>query len=245
MTDEHDHHDDRDGLRALLRAADPVRALPPLTDAERTRSLEAAMTEHDPHRTPDGHATREAGTRHRHPLAWVVAAAAVLVVAGVGWAGVRALSGPEEVAGTTAGAPTSTTPTTDPDATTDAPPDAPTDAPTDVVRLALPDADAAGARCMVPDVGVLQNQDLAFEGTLVEATDEALTFSVGTWFRGGDAATVEVDPVDDRLRRLLLAPEFTEGSSYLVSASGGSVTLCGFSGEADPRRRALYDRAFS
>lgn len=238
-----DTHDDHDGLRALLRAADPVRALPPLTDAERTRSLEAAMTEHDPHRTPDGYATREAGTRHRHPLAWVVAAAAVLVVTGVGWAGLRALSGPEEVAGTAAGAPSSpaATGTADPDATDDAT----NDGPAEVVRLAMPDADAAGARCMVPDVRVLQNQDLAFEGTLVEVTDEVLTFTVGTWFRGGDAATVEVDPVDDRLGRLLLAPEFTEGRSHLVSASGGSVTLCGFSGEADPRRRALYDRAFS
>lgn len=231
MTDE--------DLRALLRAADPARALPPLTDTERTRALEAAMTEHDPHRTPDGYATREAGTRHRHPLTWVVAAAAVLVVAGVGWAGVRALGGPEEVAGSEAGAPTSTAPTADPDPTTDVP------GPTgEAVRLTVPDT-GLGARCMVPDARVLQNQDLAFEGTLTESTDAGLVFEVGTWFRGGEAATVEVDPVDDRLRQLLLAPEFTEGDTYLVSASGGSVTLCGFSGEADPGLRALYDRAFS
>ncbi|VXA94272.1 hypothetical protein [Nocardioides sp. AX2bis] len=238
MTDDHDHDDDHDDLRALLRAADPGRALPPLTDTDRTRALEAAMTEHDPDRTPDGYATREAGTRHRNPLTWVVAAAAVLVVAGVGWAGVRSLSGPERVAGTEAGAPTSTAPTADPDPTTDAP------GPTgETVRLGVPDA--LGARCMVPDARVLQNQDLAFEGTVTEAGDAGLTFEVDTWFRGGEATSVEVDPVDDRLRRLLLAPEFVEGDTYLVSASGGSVTLCGFSGEADPRLRALYDRAFS
>ncbi len=233
--------DDADDLRALLRSADPARALAPRTDTERDRALEAAMTGHDPHRTRHGYATREAGTRRRHPLTWVVAAAAaVVVLAAVAWAGAQVVGGPGDVVGPTATAPTSTAPTAGPDQTTDG------SAPTgDVVRLGVPDSGAVAARCMVPDAQVLQNQDVAFEGVLAEATDEGLTFEVGTWFRGGGAPTVEVDPVDDRLRQLLLAPDFTEGTAYLVSGSRGTVTLCGFSGKADPPLRALYERAFS
>lgn len=238
----------QDDLRAQLRAADPARSLPPLTDAGRARALEDAMSpqdEPDAHRTPDGYATREAGTRHRHPLTWVVAAAAVLVIAGVLWVGLRVVGGPDDLAGTDASAPTSTAPTADPDPTTDEAGPLPEGDVDDVTRLALPSAGVAPARCMVPNARVLDNQDLAFEGTATDVGGERVTFEVDRWYRGGDTATVVVEAVDPGLQRLLQAPDFTEGTTYLVSASDGLMTLCGFSDESDARLRALYEQAFA
>lgn len=237
-----------DDLRALLRAADHARALPLLTDTERARVLEDAM-DHDHDRaegprTPDGYATREEGTRHRNPLNWVVAAAAALVIGGVAWAGLHLADG--DPAGPTATAPGSTAPTADPSPTTYEPGPSPDGAAPGgpATRLGLPDASAVTARCMVPSAQVLTDQEVAFEGTVAEMTEETVTFEVGEWFRGGDSATVEVEAVEEALQQVIVAPDFVEGRRYLVSASGGLVTLCGFSEEADPQLRALYDRAF-
>lgn len=240
-----DETGDRDDLRALLRAADPGRALPPLTDTERARALEDAMDpehHHEPTetlRTPDGYATRAAGTRHRNPLAWLVAAAAVLVIGGGTWAGVRLTDG-DDPTGPTAIAPGSTAPTADPGGAGDS-----GAAPQDPApRLSLPEGAGATARCMVPSAQVLRDQEVAFEGTAVEVGEETVTLEVGEWFRGGDAATVEVETVDETLQQVVVAPDFVEGRTYLVSASDGLVTLCGFSEEADDGLRVLYDRAF-
>ena len=227
----------RDDLRALLRDADPARALPPLTHAARAHALEDAMSPHeepDAHRTPGAHAPRRAGARHRHPLTWPVAAAAVLVITGVSWVGFRAVVGPDDPSGTDASAPTP--PTADPYLTGGV---------DDVTRLDLPPAGAAPVRCMVPNAQVLDNQDLAFKGTATDVGDEHVAFEVERWYRGGDTATVTVDAIDPSLQRLLQTPGFAAGTSYLVSASDGKVTLCGFSGPADARLRALYERAFS
>jgi hypothetical protein len=43
---------------------------------------------------------------------------------------------------------------------------------------------------------------------------------------------------------LLGATEFTVGQDYLVSASEGGVSVCGFTGPASPELQAAYDQAF-
>src|SRR5215218_2712059 len=104
MTDVHD-----DELRARLHASDPAGSLPPAAPHEVARLLEDVMA------TELTTENRETGTRNRGPLTWLVAAAAVVVIAGVAFAGVRALTGD------------------------DAPPTATDPAPATVTSLAVPE----------------------------------------------------------------------------------------------------------
>ena len=77
MTDQpRDQHSDE--LRRRLRAADPASSLPPADPAGVARLLEDVMSTE---LTTENRAT---GTRQRGPLTWLVAAAAVLIIAGVG-----------------------------------------------------------------------------------------------------------------------------------------------------------------
>ncbi len=72
MSDEHDE------LRARLRAADPASSLPRSDPDRVARLLEDTMSHPQ---TPESSAD---GTRQRSPLTWLVAAAAVVIIAGVG-----------------------------------------------------------------------------------------------------------------------------------------------------------------
>ncbi len=82
MTDRTDEFDRDDELRALLTGADPARALRPADPAGVARLLEDTMS-HDTQTRPDHKLTRLTGTHNRNPLTWLVAAAAVIVIAGV------------------------------------------------------------------------------------------------------------------------------------------------------------------
>src|SRR6478736_8970575 len=88
---------DDDELQARLLASDPAASLPPAAPHEVARLLEDVMA------TELTTESRETGTRNRGPLTWLVAAAAVLVIAGVGIVGVLALTGDDP--GPTAGDP--------------------------------------------------------------------------------------------------------------------------------------------
>ena len=80
---------------------------------------------------------------------------------------------------------------------------------------------------------------------VTEADDGTATLSVDEWYAGGDGAdTVTVTSPSEQLQDLLLAVDFQEGRSYLVSADGDRVTLCGYSGEDNAEMQALYAEAF-
>ena len=79
-TDGPDRDEELD--RARLRALDPAASLPPADPDWVARLLEDTMS-HDVD-TPLTHESRETGTHDRSPLTWLVAAAAILVIAGVG-----------------------------------------------------------------------------------------------------------------------------------------------------------------
>ena len=49
---------------------------------------------------------------------------------------------------------------------------------------------------------------------------------------------------DRDLQALLAAVDFREGERYLVAASDGRVTLCGFSGPFSEELAELYAKAF-
>jgi hypothetical protein len=74
-----DHEPDLE-LQTRLRAADPASSLPPADPDQVAQLLEEAMSE----TTTRAHESRETGTRDRSPLTWLVAAAAVVLIAAAG-----------------------------------------------------------------------------------------------------------------------------------------------------------------
>ena len=207
-------------LRARLRASDPAASLPPADPDRVARLLEATMTQHPTLDEPQE--TRESGTRGRSPLTWAVAAAAAVIIGGVA---MFALVGGGD------------------DATE--PPiagDSPTLAEPSVTVLAAPEP--AAGRCMVPNADALAGQSLAFEGTVTEITDSVVVLEPEHFYTGDVTDLVEVQAPTPDLRALLGAVEFEVGGHYLVSATDGRVTLCGFSGRATDDLRALYEEAF-
>ena len=110
--------------------------------------------------------------------------------------------------------------------------------------LALSVDGSTPGKCAVPNAETLASFDTAFAGTVTALDDGAATLSVDEWYAGGQAATVTVASPSRDLQALLMAVDFHKGRTYLVSASGDRVTLCGFTAEETPELRALYDEAF-
>ena len=118
-----------------------------------------------------------------------------------------------------------------------------TDSSSEPVEL-VADASTAG-KCAVPSAQTLATFDTAFSGTVTSLEDGTATLAVDQWYAGGDAGTVTVTTPEKDLAALLMAVEFEKGKSYLVSATDGRVTLCGFTAETTPELQALYDEAFA
>ncbi|MGC4110608.1 MAG: hypothetical protein QM747_09335 [Nocardioides sp.] len=99
-------------------------------------------------------------------------------------------------------------------------------------------------RCVPPQTGVLREQDVAFRGRLVTLVGGSATFDVTRWYAGGPSDLAKVTAPAPRLSELMQAARMRPGGDYLVSASGGVVTACGFSGPATARLQRLYEQAF-
>jgi hypothetical protein len=87
--------------------------------------------------------------------------------------------------------------------------------------------------------------ELAFEGTVTTVDGDTVTLTVDTWFRGGDEATEVVLNAPQGMEALIGGIPFVVGDEYLISAQGGSVNYCGFSGPSTPDLRAGFDAAFA
>ena len=111
--------------------------------------------------------------------------------------------------------------------------------------LALTADAAAAGKCAVPSAEVLGTFDTAFAGTVTSLEDGTATLSVDEWYAGDEVSTVTVQSPGKDLADLLMAVEFEQGKTYLVSAKGDRVTLCGFSAEKTPELQAMYDEAFA
>lgn len=110
--------------------------------------------------------------------------------------------------------------------------------------LALTADGSTAGKCAMPSAEVLATFDTAFEGTVTAVEDGTATLEVEQWYAGGDASTVTVEAPSKAHEDLLMAVDFQEGRTYLVSADGDRVTLCGFTAETDPELEALYAEAF-
>lgn len=113
------------------------------------------------------------------------------------------------------------------------------------LALTLPGDEAIMASCAELTAEFLGEMPVAFAGTAAAVTDSSVSLDVDRWYRGGDAATVELStPPDISIALLGGAIDFTEGARYLITATGGTVNLCGFSGAATPELERIYERAF-
>lgn len=207
-------YDDDADLRARLGEADPAAALLPADPAEVDRLAEDAMT-HD-----ELGESRADGTRGRSGLTWLVAAAAAVVIVGVG------------LFVLTRG-----------DDQTD-PPSAATSSGT--TELTAPGDAATSGRCLAPSADTLAaNADVAFDGTVTSVSGGEATLTTTHWYAGTPTETVVVKAPSVEMQQLLAAVDLEEGKRYLVAGDRhGSVMLCGFSAPYDPRLAAVYAEAF-
>lgn len=164
----------------------------------------------------------EAMSRNTRRWALPVAAALVLIAGGAAWAVSRPAT-PAPVA-----APAS--------------PAASTPAAGSVVLLAT----GAQGKCRAPEAARLaESADFAFEGTVQKIDDGRVTLTVSRTFRGPAVGQVEVAQQGEVSETMLGSGKFEMGTDYLVSAAGGSILICGYSGEADTLGlRDLYEAAF-
>jgi|SRR6478609_7854496 len=201
-----------DELRQRMRTADPASALPPGDPAGVARLVEDVMS------TELTTENRETGTHERSRLTWIVAAAAVVVIASAGILGVRALTGDDTTPPPVASEPAS-------------------------IELGV-SGSAGSGKCMVPTAEALATADVAFDGTVTSMAGGEVVLEPTTWYAGGPAASVVLTAPSEQMQEVASAVSFEVGGRYLVSAVGGNVTLCGFSAPYSEELATLYGQAF-
>jgi hypothetical protein len=110
------------------------------------------------------------------------------------------------------------------------------------VQLGTPPPDAM-ASCIALEPQYLADMELAFRGTVTAIDGDLVSLSVERWYKGGEGDTVAIT-APDMANTSIDGLEFDTGATYLVSATGGTVNYCGFSGLATPDLQAVYDAAF-
>jgi hypothetical protein len=199
-------------LLARLRAADPAADLPAAEPADVDHLLGRVVNSD----------LRETGTRRRNALTWLVAAAALVVIAvGVVWW----VSDDQAKTGVVAKPATSTAAQ-----------------PAGATELT---AAPVSGRCLLPTAQLLAAKPLAFAGRVLGIADGVVTIHPTTVYAGdpGEKVTVRGAVAPDT-GAIEGDPEFEAGQDYLVAADGGQVVGCGLSGPATPQLTALYAQAF-
>jgi hypothetical protein len=97
---------------------------------------------------------------------------------------------------------------------------------------------------MAPTAEALATAQVAFSGTVQSVAADVVTLVPDRFYAGEATEAVEVRAAPDQLTALVGAVAFEEGRRYLVSATDGQVTVCGFSGPFSPDLEALYVEAF-
>lgn len=113
-----------------------------------------------------------------------------------------------------------------------------------VKHLALPGGGPASSMCIQFDVNILRDMPVAFSGTAAEVTDESVLLDVDHWYKGGTADQVELANPNVPGIALEGGIQFEVGHRYLVSASDGTVSMCGYSGEWSADFEQSFQDAF-
>lgn len=240
MTDQHDVSDQTDGpdkpdqreLRRLLQSADPASALPAADPTRVARLLEDTMTD----QLTDE--SRADGTHHRSRLTWLVAAAAaVLIGGGVLFAVTQGDDEPAPTAGATDTGDTAGTGDTGDAGGTD---------PIRTVTELTAAGDVPSGRCMTPEAApeVVSSQTTVVDAVVESISGSAVTLEPTEFYAGEPTDVVVVQAPGPDMQALLSAVTFEEGGRYLVAATDGQVTLCGFSAAWSEDLAAVYAEAF-
>ncbi len=99
------------------------------------------------------------------------------------------------------------------------------------------------ASCLPFDVAILADMSPAFAGTVTAIDGERVSMDVDRWYTGGDAARVDLVSSAGAIS-LIGGVDFAVGGRYLVTATGGIVNACGYSGAATPEYEAAFEQAF-
>ena len=110
------------------------------------------------------------------------------------------------------------------------------------IELSLGDSNVMSS-CIVFDVALLADMSPAFAGTATSVEGETVNLTVDRWYIGGDGATVVLKGSAGS-PALIDGFEFEVGQQYLITAAGGNVNFCGYSGPATPELAAAFDAAF-
>jgi hypothetical protein len=205
-----------------LRAADPVRAddVPDASLARvAARIQEQIMTDKQ----------NDPTIRHpRGPLVWVGSLAVFGVFAlAIGIALANGL-------GAQTAPPIAVVPM--PSATEPAPSDGP-------VESGNPAAGGGVASCLVYDPANLPNFDTVFDGTVTRVDGDQITFKVNEGWKNADGSiTLTAPKVDIAISGP--QPDFTVGGRYLVTASGSTISACGYTLDYDADTAATWAAAF-
>lgn len=225
-------------LRERLRRLDPGAGLEPAPELTVTRLLAQARED----QLADLPETRQTGVHDRSRLTWLVAAAALVLIAGVGAVVLLDRDG---------GSAPAAAPSSDPSAGEQPSSSAGSEPGTDGTGTPAGEATVLGvpagvgsARCAVPAAEVLSRQTLAFDAVVTEVADGLVTLSPSMFFAGEPTTQVQVQAPPEVLQQLLLAVDFQEGERYLVAATGGEVAVCGYTGAWTPELEQLYLEAF-
>ena len=120
---------------------------------------------------------------------------------------------------------------------------APGPAGADTLALSAPDGTVMSS-CMRFDVAILRDMPVAFAGTATAVTSSAVTLEVDRWYKGGTAKVVSIALPDSHTTASLDVVDFRQGTRYLVTATGGIINGCGFTGAATPELEAAFAEAF-
>lgn len=114
------------------------------------------------------------------------------------------------------------------------------------VVLALPGGDPTIMSCLPVNEGraALEQMTVALAGTATAVSESEVRLEVSRWYRGGDAGTVVLRNAPEQQQALVGATDFLVGEDYLVSASDGSVSVCGLTGPVSPELQSAYDEAY-
>lgn len=206
-----------DELLRRVRAADPARRSTP-PDAWVPDLVEATMNRQSrPSRSTWQQHSPDRPPAPRRTPPWTLAAAAAVAVAGIG---AVALTVGDE-------------------------PDVASPPAQVAMTLDLPDGTTATS-CLPFEERYLADMAVAFDATAVDVDREAgeVLLEVERWFAGGTGDLVRVDDPGTRQTSLSGELSFDEGERYLVTASQGQVTLCGYSAAWSPELARSFERAF-
>ena len=222
--------DGDDRLRALLRGGDPAGSLSPADPAALSSLLEDIMSSDLDVRPSEPLATVP---RRRTGATWLVAAAAVGVIAAGGAFAVAGLTGND-----------ANMPQAGPQTTTNTPDDnvgvAGIAGQTTQLKAGTP-----APKCAALTPAILAQYDQAFQGTVTSVEGNTVTFQTTDVYTGELGETVELTAPPAGLAKILgQSTTFQVGQDYLVTAYQGGVSMCGYSGPATTDLQRVFKEAF-